>query len=103
VRLVESGNGIAAAAASVSVLDPRHFNRVKASRAGTVIGADGKFVSTEPIDGGKLATALAASLLKSQQEAVDPGLAGERLQFGQPGHEPDRGGRSVQRFGAQGD
>jgi transposase len=40
VRLVESGQSIAAAARSLSMVDQTLFNWVKASRGGTLKGAD---------------------------------------------------------------
>jgi transposase-like protein len=46
-RWVEGGQGIAAAARSLSLVDPTLFNGVKAHCAGKLSGADSKVVSAE--------------------------------------------------------
>ena len=60
VRLVESGQSIAAAARSLSMVDQTLFNWVKASREGTLKGSDSPSkVSAEQMEIGRLRAELA--------------------------------------------
>lgn len=59
VRLVESGQSIAAAARTLGVVDQTLFNWVKAHRAGKLSGADSKVVSAEQMEISRLRAELA--------------------------------------------
>ncbi len=59
VRLVESGQSIAAAARTLGVVDQTLFNWVKAHRAGKLSGADSKVVSDEQMEISRLRAELA--------------------------------------------
>jgi len=60
IRLVESGQSIAASAHSLGVVEQTLFNWVKAQRHGTLQGVDtNKAVSTEQMKASRLRTELA--------------------------------------------
>ena len=59
VRLVESGQSIAAAGRSLGVIEQTLFNWVKAKRLGQLTGADSKPVSAEQMEISRLRAELA--------------------------------------------
>lgn len=59
VRLVESGQSIAAAARTLGVVDQTLFNWVQAHRAGRLTGADSRIVSAEQMEISRLRAELA--------------------------------------------
>jgi transposase len=59
VRLVHSGQSIAAAARTLGVVDQTLFNWVKADRQGKLNGADSRFVSAEQMEISRLRAELA--------------------------------------------
>lgn len=59
VRLVESGQSIAAAARTLGLVEQTLFNCVKAKREGKLIGTDSKAVSAEQMEISRLRAELA--------------------------------------------
>ena len=59
VRLVKSGQSIAAVARSLGLVEQTLFNWVKAQREGRLTGADSKPVSAEQMEIGRLCAELA--------------------------------------------
>jgi transposase len=74
VRLVESGQSIAAAARSLGAVQQTLFNWVKAQRQGTLKGADsGKAVSAEQMEISRLRSELA--LVKMERDILGKATA----------------------------
>ena len=74
VRLVESGQSVAAAARSLGVIDQTLFNWVKAQRAGKLKGSGGgKVVSAEQMEISRLRAELA--LVKMERDILGKATA----------------------------
>jgi transposase len=73
VRLVESGQSIAAVGRTLGVVDQSLFNWVKAKREGKLTGVEGKAVSAEQMEIGRLRAELAR--VKMERDILEKATA----------------------------